>query len=735
MQQNGLKTREDTDGQNRVVSDTYSMGLPNKRSPPPRLKTGQQLDYWGIQCLIFASSASGESPPLPPRAFFGRDELMEKIVGFAGNLTPTVLIGVGGIGKTSIALTVLHDNRIKQRFGDDRRFIRCDKFPASLTHFLRRLSNAIGAGIENPDDLSLLRPFLSSKEMFIVLDNAESILDSRGMNAQEIYDVVEELSQLNNICLCITSRISTVPPDCEWIDVPTLTMEAARDTFYRIYKHDKRSDPINNILEQLEFHPLSITLLATVAHQNRWDAGQLVSEWDERRTDMLQTEHNKSLSVAIELSLSSAMFRELGPEARDLLGVVAFFPRGVDEKNLDWLFPTIPGRKKIFNKFHVLSLTYRSKGFITMLAPLRDHLRPKDPKSSPLLCMTKDHYFGRLSVQIDPNGPDFGETRWIVSEDVNAEYLLDVFTTIDASSRNVWDACSFLINHLYWHKPRLTVLGPRIEELPDDHPCKPSCLHRLSLLFGEIGNNMGCKRVLTHTLQLWRGQGDDHRVAEVLRDLSDVNRLLGLRKEGIECAEEALKICERLGDTTRQARCLDKLAWLFYDDKQLDAAEEAASRALDLFPEKGDESQVSSCHGALGNTYRSKGEIGVAIHHFETALEMASSFGWDDHLFWTHYDLAELENSQDKFDDANAHVERAKSYSGSSAYYLAAAMDLQAKVWYKQDRFEEAKSEVLRAIDGFEKLGATQDVNDTKDFLRQIEAAMNNGKSQKWRCF
>jgi len=660
---------------------------------------------------------------------------MEKIVGFAGNLTPTVLIGAGGIGKTSIALTVLHENRIKQRFGDDRRFIRCDKFPASLTHFLRRLSNVIGAGIENPDDLSLLRPFLSSKEMFIVLDNAESILDSRGMNAQEIYDVVEELSQLNNICLCITSRISTVPPDCEWIDVPTLTMEAARDTFYRIYKHDKRSDPINNILEQLEFHPLSITLLATVAHQNRWDAGQLVSEWDERRTDMLQTEHNRSLSAAIELSLSSAMFRELGPEARDLLGVVAFFPQGVDGKNLDWLFPTIPGRKKIFNKFHVLSLTYRSGGLITMLAPLRDHLRPKDPKSSPLLCTTKDHYFDRLSVDIDPDGPEFGETRWIMLEDVNVEYLLDVFTTIDAGSRDVWDTCSHLLNHLYWHKQRLTVLGPRIEELPDDHPCKPLCLLRLSRLFGRIGNHVESKRVLTHTLQLWRGWGDAYHVAVVLGELPGVNRLLGLYKEGIECAEEALKIFEWLGDTAEQARCLSELALLLHDDKQLDAAKEAASRALDLLPEKGEESYVSDCHGVLGNIYESKGEMEKAIHHYEIALEIAFSFGWDDRLFWAHRDLAWLFSNQDRFDDANAHVERAKSHTGDSAYHLATAMDLQARVWYKQDRLDDAKSEALRALGVLEKLGATQDVNDTKDFLREIEATTNNGKSQRWRCF
>jgi len=684
------------------------------------------LNCQRIHHLIFTSRTLGESPPPAPRACFGRGELIEKVVGLAEDLTPIALIGAGGIGKTSIALTVLHHDRVRQRFGDNRRFIRCDQFTASCAHFLSRLSKVIGAGIENPEDLASLRPFLSSKEAFIVLDNAESILDPQGMDAQEIYAVVEELSQFNNICLCITSRISTIPADCETIDVPTLSIEAARDAFYRIYKNGERSDHVNDILRQLDFHPLSITLLATVAHHGKWDANRLTREWEQRRTGVLQTKHNRSLAATIELSLASAMFQELGPDARALLGVVAFFPQGVNENNFDWLFPTIPNRTDVFDMFCILSLTHRSNGFITMLAPLRDYLSPKDPKSSSLLCTTKDCYFTRMSVDIDPREPSFGESQWITSEDVNVEHLLDVFTTIDPNSDNIWDACTKFMEHLYWHKCRLVVLKPKIEGLPDDHRSKPGCLSGLSLLFGSVGNRAERKRLLTYALKFERERGDRDRVAQMLYLLSDTNRVMDLPKEGIQQAREALEIFESLGDTVGQARCLECLAWSLHSDDQLDAAEEAASRAIDLLPEERNQSPACESHRVLGLIYRSKGETEKAIHHYEVALEIASSFSWHGYPFWTHYELAGLFLDIGRFDDAQAQVEHAKSHTVNDAYYLGRAMEMQYMIWYRQRRLEEARTEVLRAADVFEKLGAAKDMEKCGEFLRKIEKELNS---------
>ena len=712
------------DGKDLSVSDTRTL-VHHQVIAHRRLDSNQvsnQRHQW-IHCLIFASSIPGESPPPAPRVCFGRDELVEKIVGLAESLAPVALIGAGGIGKTSIALTALHHDRIKQRFGGDRRFIRCDQFPTSCAHFLSRLSKVTGASVENPEDLASLRPFLSSREMFIVLDNAESILDPQGTDSDQIYAAVEELSQLGNVCLCITSRLSAVPSDCETLDIPTLSISAARDAFHRIYKNAERTDLVDNVLNQLDFHPLSITLLATVAHQNKWGMDRLVREWDRQRTRMLRTIRDKSLAATLELSLTSPLFQELGPNARALLEVIAFFPQGVDENNLEWLLPTVSDGAGIFDKFCILSLTYRSGSFITMLAPLRDYLRPEDPKSSSLLCAAKEGYFTRMSVGTASDRTRSREARWITSEDINVEHLLDVFTTIDASSESNWDACANFIRLLIHQKPRTTILRAKIEALPDHHHSKRLCLIYLAELFKSLGNYAECKRLLTSVLGLRRGRENDRMVARALISLSEANLHMGLVQEGIEMAKEALGILEQCGGIKTQGVCLIKLAWLYHDDDQLGAAEEAASRAMDLFSKKGDQGWLCDAHRVLGVIYDSKGETEKAIHHLELALGLASA---SDHnqLYRTHSSLARLFLGGDRFDKAQAHVEHAKSHAFSHSYHLASAMKLQADLWYKQGRIEEARSEALRAANAYERLGAAKRLEKCRGLLQRIEREM-----------
>lgn len=503
-------------------------------------------------------------------------------------------------------------------------------------------------------------------------------------------------------------------------------MDAARDAFYHIYDNDEPSNRVDDILEQLYLHPLSITLLATVAQNNQWDTERLTREWKKQRSVMptLDTKHDKSLAATIELSLTCSIFQDLGPDARELLGVVAFFPQGVDEGNLDWLFPTVSDRSVIFDSFCTLSLAYRSDGFITMLAPVRDYLSPENPKSSPLLCAIKDRYFTRLTMETDPNTPELGEAQWIRSEDVNIEHLLDVFTSTDETFDEAWDACGNFMRHLFLYKPRLVVLGPKCEALPDDHRSKPECLLCLSQLFGAVGNHLERKRLLGHVLGLCEELEDDSKVARTLLSLCETNELLGFYDEGMEQAVKAMDIYERLGNPAMMGFSMGLLALVLRSEDQSAAAEQAASGALEILRESGDKWELCGCHRAVGKMYHFRGEDEKARENFEAALGIASSLNMPDQLFSAHYYLALLSFDEGRLDDADHHVKQAQLSAVHNEYGLGRTMEVQATVWYKQGRLEEAGSEASRAVDVYEKFGATQDAEGCRQLLEMIKAEM-----------
>lgn len=148
-----------------------------------------------------------------------------------------------------------------------------------------------------------------------------------------------------------------------------------------------------------------------------------------------------------------------------------------------------------------------------------------------------------------------------------------------------------------------------------------------------------------------------------------------------------------------KARCLNRLARLFYRDEQLES------------------------HRILGDVYRSEGRKEKAIHHLGVALGIASPSNWHDQLFWIHYSLAALFLDKREFDGAHSHVERAKSLAAEDAYNLGRAMGLLARILCRQCKFKEAKFEALRAYETFEKLEATRDLEVCRTSLQEIERA------------
>ena len=144
--------------------------------------------------------------PLPqaPTNCFARGEIITRTLDHLDGLASVVLSGAVGIRKTTIALTILHYDRVKARFGGSRYFIHCNDLANSLESFLERLSDAI----ELPPTRSveeLRRNLTPIPPLLLVLDGMECILDPLAKESKEIHTAIEEISQYKGVQLLATS--------------------------------------------------------------------------------------------------------------------------------------------------------------------------------------------------------------------------------------------------------------------------------------------------------------------------------------------------------------------------------------------------------------------------------------------------------------------------------------------------------------------------------------------------
>ena len=307
--------------------------------------------------------------PQAPANFLGRGAILEDLLNFAERSASLTLFGPGGIGKTAIALTLLHHNRITSKFGAHRHFIACDYLQNSVDSFLSCLFEAIGA--PRPADMAQFHSCLETvPPCILVLDGVDSILDPRASEAAEIATVIEELSQHPGFCLLATSRMDVKIPDFRHVEVSTLPADVARGVFHG-HCGLRRSAAIDGLLAELDFHPLSITLLAGAVSNNGWDEPALLKEWDDEGTNILWESDARSLAGTIESILFTPTIRELGTTARETLEAIAAYPDGVKEVKLEVTFPEIGGVWEAVNALCKFSLIYREDGFVKILAPFR----------------------------------------------------------------------------------------------------------------------------------------------------------------------------------------------------------------------------------------------------------------------------------------------------------------------------------------------------------------------------
>ncbi|KAG9309690.1 hypothetical protein JVU11DRAFT_10363 [Chiua virens] len=493
---------------------------------------------------------------------------------------------------------------------------------------------------------------LGLSSVLVVLDNAETFEDAVDRNeAMRISDFIVHIANIRGATIMLTSRTSSNARRVSWthFDIPPLEREPARLSFREIYHNEISDKEIDKLLAAIDFHPLSISILAYTARENRWSAKVLSDRWNSQRSELLQSGDGKdNLEFTIRLSLESPSVKALGHDALRVLRIIAFFPQGINQDHLTRLFPSVLRISSITDTLCRVSLVHTSTAFVTMLAPVRLFLETLPIAGLELLKDVRSMYYKSLEeISREKNS----RADFLVSDHLNIECLIAIdIAQPPPDIPNITSACRRFLLGLKWHKPRHTSLRPVISSLPEEtsseKASKAECLFALGCLFYELSNFHFAVEVQSAASTLFVAVGKHNDAAVCASNAALAYNTLGYFSRAQQLLHDFIQSSRQYLDEKRKAATCFVLDW---------SRMHSSSKDIDkLFLHTMDDSwhrlksRVHHWHARMHHGYNTPEEVQKYLESIR--LDCMSSDVWDCWAFLRV--LADSVFLQHKFDVA-----------------------------------------------------------------------------------
>jgi tetratricopeptide (TPR) repeat protein/MinD-like ATPase involved in chromosome partitioning or flagellar assembly len=541
--------------------------------------------------------------PPSPRDFTGREkEISDILSGFKKGAAITGLRGMGGVGKTALALKLAE--RIKNNFPDGQIFIEMrgtstnSNLPAlkpeeAMAHVIR----AYNPTDRLPENLTELRGLylsvLAGKRALLLLDNASNV------------EQVEPLLPPAGCSVIITSRLKFTLPGLAEKDLDILPAEEARQLILAIAPRiGSRADELGKLCGYL---PLALRNAASALAEKK---DLKVSEYEKRLKD-------KFARLELVKSSFSLSYDLLSPMRRKQWSRLSVFPEDFDRNAATAVLKMAPGASA-----EALSDLVRWSLVDIIAAAGSEDGR------------YKLHDLSRLFAESFLQGVELADAK-----QRHANYYSKVLSKAgklyEKGGKDLFEGLKLFDQELANFKVGHAWIKSSIRSYKMFNKSDQRSIMLLARSYANDGIEILDLRLHPREQIGWLETGIV--AAKIMMDcqaegvhLGNLGRAyagLGDARKAIEYYEQALVIACEIGDRRGEAAHLGNLGNAYSDLGDLRKAIEFREHALKISREIGDRRGEGNALGNLGLAYSDLGDLRKAIEFYEQALKISREIG------------------------------------------------------------------------------------------------------------
>lgn len=624
-------------------------------------------------------SVIGQQPFLVPPAlpyFVTRPELQQRIERFLfrDGQKHICLVGMGGVGKSMLAIQLAHE--LRDRFVDGILWAQLDK--SDITYVLNHFAHAYGEDLTNfgdvPTKAAALRGILADKQGLMILDNVDQF--------QEVELLLPSTSSWSVLVTMRPRDIRAMQRRFTIVEIDVFESHESLKLFqHHLRKADKDEVEVDGAIAELSallsHHPLALDIAASrLAYDEGLTISQYVSELQQSGT-LFEPLADIQWNIRASLQLSydqldiplQQLFQSLcvfhgASFSTEAAGYVAKLGAGAAESGLQALY-NFSLLQRADAKYHHYRLhpLLRELGnqILNDREPARrmvayyqqyleswpnneERIAPESGNVRGALKKARELGLSKVYVQIANYFYPFLKTHGLYEEAhtyleeavVLARQVADVPLLID-SLRNLGELSGTWNDDDSW-EPALIEAWSLTEELGDTKRLSFIAMP-LGSLYGRAGNYEKAQHYLQIGERAARENKDEYILCELLLRLSSCSSMLQKLDEARAYIDEALVLARQQGNADLVSLLLINRGSIAERKGEHWQARDDWGEALELARKTGYQERICSLVINIGNNFTTAGRYVDAEPYLREGLTLATEMEHVWHLpsAWAYY--------------------------------------------------------------------------------------------------